>query len=159
MAKTTNDKDGTRALATNRSASHEFHLLKRIEAGIVLSGPEVKSARAGRVQLKESYARIRDGEIFLHRCHISPYENSRIAEYDPVRTRKLLLHAREIHKLAKELEGSGVTLVPTRMYLRNGRVKVEIALARGKKLYDKRESNKKAEQEREIARATSGGRD
>lgn len=148
--------EGSRALATNRSASHEYHLLKRIEAGIVLTGPEVKSAREGRVQLKESYARIRNGEVFLHRCHISPYANATVPDYDPVRTRKLLLHAREIQKLAKELDTTGVTLVPTKVYLRNGRIKVEVALARGKRLYDKRESKKKAEQEREMARARSG---
>ena len=140
-------------LASNRSAGHEYHLLKRFEAGIVLLGHEVKSARRGQVQLKEAYARIQGGEVYLHQAHFSPYSHAPAAETDPVRPRKLLLHAAEIRKLGKELTSGGMTLIPTRMYLSNGRIKVEIAVARGKKLHDKRESNRKRETEREMARA------
>ena len=142
-------------LASNRSASHEYHLIQRIECGMVLLGPEVKSARAGKVNLKESYAKIRNGEIFLVGAHFSPYTHARQDEIDPTRARKLLLHAAEIKKLSRELEGTGMTLVPTKMYLKNGRIKLEIALGRGKKLHDKRDSKKKKESDREIARATS----
>ncbi|MCH7780854.1 MAG: SsrA-binding protein SmpB [Acidobacteria bacterium] len=141
-------------LASNRSASHEYHLDKRIEAGIALLGPEVKSARAGKINLKESYARISNGEIFLIGAHFSPYGHARGEEIDPVRRRKLLLHAKEIRKLARELEGTGMTLVPTKAYLKNGRVKIEIAVGRGKKLHDKREAKRKRETEREMARAS-----
>ena len=141
-------------LASNRSASHEYHLDKRIEAGIALLGPEVKSARAGKINLKESYARISNGEIFLIGAHFSPYGHARGEEIDPVRRRKLLLHAKEIRKLARELEGTGMTLVPTKAYLKNGRVKSEIAVGRGKKLHDKREAKRKRETEREMARAS-----
>ena len=146
---------GTKLLASNRSASFEYHLLKRFEAGIVLTGTEVKSAREGRVNLKDAYARIQAGEVFLHQAHFSPYSHARVDESDPVRPRKLLLHAYEIRKLAKETDSSGVTLVPTRLYLKQGKIKIEIALARGKRAYDKRESTKRREIEREIARAKS----
>lgn len=140
-------------LARNRSATHEYLLLQRLEAGIVLTGPEVKSARLGKVSLKEAYARLRGGEIFLYGAHFSPYRHACQEDTEPVRPRKLLLHAREIRKLARELEGSSMTLVATRMYLKSGRIKVEIALARGKKLHDKRESSRKREMDREMRRA------
>lgn len=141
-------------LATNRSASHEFHLLKRFEAGIVLTGPEVKSARLGRVNLREGYAKInKQGEVFLYSVHFSPYTHAPVDDQDPVRPRKLLLQAREIRKLEKETQTGGVTLVPTKLYLVRGRVKVEIALARGKRLFDKREQAKKKLQQREMDRA------
>jgi SsrA-binding protein len=143
------------ALATNRSASFEYHLLLKMEAGMILTGPEVKSAREGRVSLKEAYAKIAGGEIFLYNAHFSPYSNARLDDSDPRRVRKLLLNAREIRKLAKESETTGMTIVPTRMYLKNGKIKIEIALAKGKKFYDKRESKKRKEMEREILRATS----
>jgi SsrA-binding protein len=143
------------ALATNRSASFEYHLILKMEAGMVLTGPEVKSAREGRVSLKEAYAKITGGEIFLYNAHFSPYSNARLDDTDPRRVRKLLLNTREIRKLAKESETTGMTIVPTRMYLKNGKVKIEIALAKGKKFYDKRESKKRKEMEREILRATS----
>jgi len=139
-------------LAMNRSASHEFHLLARFEAGLVLTGPEVKSAREGRVNLKEAYAKIKGGEVFLHEAHFSPYSHARLSDAEPRRVRKLLLHAREIRKLAKETEASGVTLVPTKLYLKGGRIKIEIAVAKGKKSYDKRERARKRELDREIAR-------
>ena len=142
-------------LANNRVASHEYHLSDRIECGIVLLGAEVKSARAGKVNLKESYARIRDGEVFLVGAHFSPYTNARQDDLDPIRSRKLLLNAQEIRKLSKELEGTGMTLVPTKMYLKNGRIKLEIAVGRGKKLHDKRDTKRRQEADREIARASS----
>lgn len=145
-------------LAMNRSASHDYHLSNRIEAGLVLTGAEVKSAREGRVSLKEAYARIRDGEVFLVDAHFSPYSHARLEEVDPRRPRKLLLHAREIRKLAKETSASGVTLVPTRLYLKTGRIKIEIAVARGKRQYDKRESARRREMDREMARARGARR-
>jgi SsrA-binding protein len=148
--KTDNDNP---VLANNRSASHEYLLIRRLEAGIVLHGPEVKSARERRVNLKEAYARITGGEIFLHQAHFNPYSHARLEEADPVRPRKLLLHALEIRKLAKDLEGTSMTLVPTKLYLKNGRIKVEIALAKGKQNHDKRESMKKRDVEREIRQA------
>ena len=144
-------------LANNRSAAHQYHLDKRIEAGIVLLGSEVKSVRRGKINLKESYAKIKGGEVFLIGAHISPYSHARRDEIDPIRPRKLLLHATEIRKLARELEGTGMTLVPTKAYLKNGRIKIEIAVGRGKKLHDKREAKRKREVDREIARA-SGSR-
>lgn len=140
-------------IATNRSASHEYHILSRIEAGIVLTGPEVKSARERRVNLRDAYARVKQGEIFLHNCHISPYNHARMEEVDPVRVRKLLLHAREIRKLGKQTEATGMTLVPTRMYLKGGRIKIEIAVARGKRAHDKRESLRRKDAEREMERS------
>ncbi len=145
-------------LASNRAASHEFHLLSRLEAGLVLAGPEVKSARAGRVNLKEAYAVVRGGEVWLEGAHFSPYENARSDALDPVRPRKLLLHAREIRKLAKQTSETGVTLVPTKLYLRDGRIKVEIAVARGKKKHDKRDDLRRRDAEREIARAQGARR-
>lgn len=140
-------------LATNRSARHEFHLFDRFEAGIVLTGSEVKSARQGGIHLKEAYAGVKNGEVFLYGAHVRPYAHASHDAPDPVRPRKLLLHAREIRKLARELERSGMTLVPTRAYLKRGRVKIELALARGKKLHDKRESARRREADREIERA------
>lgn len=140
------------ALASNRSASHEFSLSSRYEAGIVLRGTEVKSARAGRVNIKDGYAVVADGEILLHNVHFSPYEQGNRENVDPLRVRKLLLHAGEIRKIARETEKGGVTVVPTRLYLKNGRIKLEVALARAKKLYDKREAARRREQEREMDR-------
>jgi len=153
MAAKDRDPD-KKLLAANRKAAHEYHLLERIEAGIVLTGTEVKSARAGKVTLKDSYARVKDGEIFLYNVHISPYTQGNRANHEPERPRKLLLHAREIRKLDRETTRGGTTLIPTRLYLKKGKIKVELALARGKKLYDKREASRKREMDREMARAT-----
>lgn len=139
-------------MARNRAASHEYHLSERYEAGIVLAGTEVKSVRAGQVNLKEAYARVEDGELFLHGAHISPYANASREAPDPVRTRKLLLHAAEIRKLARATEAGGVTLVPLRFYLKNGRVKVELAVGKGKKAHDKRESIRAKDLDREMER-------
>jgi SsrA-binding protein len=140
-------------LASNRSAAHEYHLLQRLEAGIVLAGTEVKSARAGRVNLKDAYARVHDGELWLHNAHFSPWTHASQDNHDPLRTRKLLVHARELRKLERETTSEGTTIVPTRLYLKGGRIKVEIALAKGKKQHDKRETEKRREDEREMARA------
>jgi len=154
MARTSKKETAQDAvLARNRAASHEFHLSERFEAGIVLTGTEVKSIRAGRANVKDGYAKVVDGEVFLYNAHISPYEPGHRENVDPLRTRKLLLNAREIRKLGKETDSPGVTLVPVSLYLKNGRVKVELALARGKKSYDKREAIAKKDVEREMARA------
>jgi SsrA-binding protein len=146
-------KEDVRTLATHRRAAHDYHLEQRIESGIVLTGTEVKSARAGKVNLREGYAQVRQGEIFLHNVHISPYEQGNRENHDPLRTRKLLLHAREIRKLSRETESAGVTLVPLRLYLKGGRIKLELAVGRGKKQYDKREATRRQEAQREIDRA------
>lgn len=140
-------------LATNRSAQHEFHLQERFEAGIALTGTEVKSARQGGVNLKDAYARLQNGELFLHNAHISPYAQGNRENVDPVRTRKLLLTSRELRKLARATETTGLTIVPTRMYLKAGWIKVEVAVAKGKKLHDKRETTRLREIDREMARA------
>jgi len=150
-------KEGA-VLARNRAASHEFHLLDRFEAGIVLTGTEVKSIRAGRANIKDGYAKVQDGEVFLHSAHISPYEPGHGDNVDPLRTRKLLLNAREIRKIRKETDATGVTLVPLSLYLKNGRIKVELALAKGKKAFDKREAIAKKDVEREMARARGARR-
>ena len=142
-------------LASNRAAAHQFDLLRKLEAGIVLVGTEVKSAREGRVHLKEAYANIKNGQIYLCKAYFGPYSHAGVEDHEPTRRRKLLLHAREIRKLAKDANSSGMTLVPTRAYLKNGRVKIEIAIGRGKKLHDKRDSSRKRETEREMARASS----
>ena len=146
-------QDGPRVLASNRAAGHEYHLLERYEAGVVLTGTEVKSARAGKVNLKDAYARVERGELFLYNAHISPYEQGNRENHEPLRPRKLLLHAHEIRKLARETVATGLTIVPTRLYLKDGRIKVEVALARGKKLHDKREASREREVRREMDRA------
>ena len=148
-------EEGVELLANNRAASHEFLLVRRIEAGLVLIGTEVKVARAGQVNLKDGYARIVKGEAWLCNVHFSPYSHAPVTEADPRRMRKLLLHAKEIRKLARDADAAGMTLVPTRLYLKRGRVKVEIALAKGKKSYDKREAGRKKEMQREMDRARS----
>src|SRR5580765_7629122 len=140
-------------LARNRAASHEFHLLDRFEAGLALTGTEVKSIRAGKANLKDGYAKIVDGEVFLVNAHVSPYEQGNRENVDPLRERKLLLNAKEIRKIGKETHATGVTVVPLRLYLKNARIKVELAIAKGKKAYDKREAIAKKDVEREMARA------
>ena len=154
MAKKKDDKNQG-VLASNRKAGHEYHLLEKLEAGLVLNGPEVKSARAGRVNLKESYIRLNKGEAWLIGAHFSPYEHARNDDYDPVRKRKLLLHSRELLKLERESTRGGMTVVPTKLYLKEGRIKLEIALAKGKKLHDKRDSIKERDQKREASRAAA----
>jgi SsrA-binding protein len=127
-------------IVTNRHAFHEYHILDKYEAGIVLQGTEVKSVMGGRIQLKDSYVSVRDGEVWLLNAHISPYSHGNRENHEPLRTRKLLLHKREIERLEKETTIKGMTLVITRIYWKNGRIKFEIGVAKGKKLYDKRET-------------------
>ena len=127
-------------ILTNRLAFHEYHILEKFEAGAVLVGTEVKSIMAGRIQLKDSYVKIEGGEVWLINTHISHYSHGNIQNHDPLRMRKLLLHRREIEKLEKETTQKGMTLVVTRIYWKNGRIKFEIGVAKGKKLYDKREA-------------------
>ncbi len=146
-------KEGPKVLAKNRAASHGYHLFQRFEAGIALRGTEVKSARQGKVNLKDAYARVQNDEVFLMNVHISPYTQGNRENHEPMRPRKLLLHAREIRKIGRETIATALTIVPTRMYLKNGRIKVELALARGKKLFDKRETSRRREIEKEMARA------
>ncbi len=139
-----------KALLTNRAAFHEYHIDDKYEAGIALTGTEVKSVRAGQIQLKESYVAVRDDEAWLFNAHISPYAYGNRENHDPTRTRKLLLHRREIDRLAEASTVKGMTLVVTRVYLKGGRVKLEIGVARGKKLYDKRETEMRRTVERET---------
>jgi SsrA-binding protein len=139
-----------KALVTNRSAFHEYHISDKYEAGMALTGTEVKSAMDGRVQLKDSYIAVRDGEAWLFNAHISPYSHGNRENHDPTRTRKLLLHRREIDKLEEAASIQGMTLIATRVYLKNGRIKLEIGVARGKKLYDKRETEMRRTVERET---------
>jgi SsrA-binding protein len=140
-------------VATNRQAAFRYHLLERLEAGIVLQGSEVKSLREGAVQLKDAYAEVRDGEVWLRNMHISPYKAASRENHDPERPRKLLLHKREIERLLGKTAERGLTLVPTRIYFSGPRAKVELALARGKDTHDKRRSIKERETKREIERA------
>ncbi|MED4204579.1 SsrA-binding protein SmpB [Neobacillus mesonae] len=142
-----------KTVAQNKKAYHDYFIEETYEAGIVLQGTEIKSIRAGRVNLKDSYVRIQNGEADLFGMHISPYEQGNRYNHDPLRTRKLLLHKREINKLFGESKESGYALIPLKLYLKNGFCKVLIGLARGKKNYDKREDLKKKEAKREIERA------
>lgn len=146
---------GVKPIAHNRNARREYELLDALEAGIALTGSEVKSLRAGKVSFKEGYVRFADGEALLAGVHIAPYENAGYAQHEPDRERKLLLHRAEIERLAAKVAQKGLTVVPVRMYFKNGRVKVEIALARGKKLHDKRDDLKARDVERETARELS----
>jgi SsrA-binding protein len=142
-------------VATNRQARFRYHLLERWECGIVLQGSEVKSLRDGAIQLKDAYAAVRDGEVWLHNAHIAPYPEAARENHEPERPRKLLLHRREIERLIGKTQERGLTLVPTRVYFSGPNAKVEIALARGKELHDKRRAIKARDQRREIDRALS----
>jgi SsrA-binding protein len=146
-------KKADRILAENRKAAHDYHFLEVLEAGVALLGTEVKSIREGRVNLRDSYGRIENGEVFLHNLHISPYSHKGYADHDPLRRRKLLLHRREIRKLIGQIVEKGLTLVPVRLYLKNGRVKVAVAVARGKQAHDKRETIRRREIDRETRAA------
>lgn len=148
--------DDRKILARNRKALHEYHVEDTWEAGIVLLGPEVKSARDGRVNLAGAFATVDGGEVWLHDMHISPYDPASQFNADPLRRRKLLLNRREIRRLIGATQQKGYTLVPLDVYLRGGRIKLTIALARGKKLYDKRETLKRKEAERDVERAVKG---
>ena len=149
---------GEKLLVDNRRARHDYHFLERVEAGIVLTGTEVKSLRDGRASLQQAYADIRDGEAWLVGAHISVYDAGNIANHDPDRERKLLLHRREVDSLGAKVNERGLTLVPTRLYFRNGRVKVELALARGKEQRDKRRDLVKREADRDMERALKSRR-
>jgi SsrA-binding protein len=138
------------SILTNRQAFHEYHILDKFEAGAVLVGTEVKSIMAGRVQLKDSYVTIRENEVWLLNAHISPYSHGNRQNHDPLRPRKLLLHRKEIEKLEKETVQKGMTLIVTGIYWKNGRIKFEIGVAKGKKLFDKRETEMKKTIERET---------
>ena len=144
---------GQKIVAKNKKAFHDFHIDQTLEAGLVLSGPEVKSVRAGKVNLRDGYAQLKNGEVFLYNVHISPYAWATHLAQDPLRVRKLLLHRREIRKLIGKLHEKGVALIPLKIYfITNGKAKVELALARGKKLYDKRAALKEKESNREMQR-------
>ncbi len=147
-----------RLIAKNKKAFHEFEVLDRLEAGLVLQGTEVKSLREGKVNLKESFARVKNGEVWLEGCHISPYTHGNIHNHDPIRPRKLLLHRREISQLIGKVEQKGLTLVPLSLYFTKGKAKLELAVARGKKLHDKRETARRKTLEREIQAELKGRR-
>ena len=144
--------EGTKLITSNRKAYHEYFIIEKYEAGIELFGTEVKSLRAGKVNLKEAYASIQDGEVFVHGMHISPYEQGNIFNKDPLRDKKLLLHKSEIMKLIGSVKLDGLTLVPLSLYFRNGKIKVELGVCKGKKLYDKRETIAKRDADRDIDR-------
>lgn len=145
--------DNVKVLATNRKAYRDYHVEETYEAGMMLTGTEIKSARAGSVNLRDSYAQVRNGEMWLMNVHIAPYEPASRQNVDPYRDRKLLMHRKEIMRLFGRVQEKGLTLVPLRMYLKKNRAKIEIALARGKRQYDKREAIAKRETTREIERA------
>ncbi|MFZ5917532.1 MAG: SsrA-binding protein SmpB [Chloroflexota bacterium] len=145
-----------KVVATNRKAYHDYHVLDTYEAGIVLTGSEIKSVRAGRVNLREGYVTVRDGELWLLNCHISPYDQASRLNHEPRRDRKLLMHRRQIERLTIDTQEPGYTLVPLRMYLKSNRAKVEIALVRGKRQFDKRQTIARRETERHIRRILKG---
>lgn len=144
-----------KVIATNRKVQHEYFLLDKYEAGLVLQGSEIKSIRAGQISLAQSYVRITENEAWLINAHIAPYDEASRFNHDPLRPRKLLLHRSEIQKLWEKVSQRGVTVVPIRVYLKDGRAKIEIAVAKGKKLYDKRATIAKRDQERELERQIS----
>ena len=144
--------EGEKVISTNRKARHDFEILETYEAGLVLKGPEVKSLREGQVNFKDSYASIDRGEAWLVGCHISPYHHGTDANHNPDRSRKLLLHRREIERLLGKVSERGLTIVPLRLYFKEGRAKLELGLARGKKTYDKRASIRERDERRELAK-------
>jgi SsrA-binding protein len=148
-------EEGKRSVARNPKATHDYHILETWEAGIVLTGTEVKSLRNGKASIKEGFAHLRNGEVFLEGMNITPYEQGNRYNHDPVRARKLLLHRKEIERLIGAVEQKGLTLIPLEVYFNRGRAKVTLALGRGKKLHDKREAAKRRIAEREVARAMS----
>ncbi len=144
---------GIKKIATNKKAYHDYHIIESVEAGMVLTGTEIKSIRLGRVNLRDAYVQIRNGEAWLVNMHIAPYSHGNRENHEPRRERKLLLHRREINRLLGKVNERGYTIVPLRLYLRNNRAKVEIALVRGKRLYDKRRAIAKRDAERELRRS------
>src|SRR5436190_11418607 len=158
MAEKTERELAQANIAENRKAFHDYHLLETFEAGVALMGTEVKAIREGRVNLRDSYARVENGEVFLYNVNISPYSHRGYAEHEPLRRRKLLLKREEIQTLIGKTVERGMTLVPVRMYFKNGRVKVAVSLAKGKKEYDKRETIKRREADRETRAAIKSRR-
>ena len=156
MAGKDKPKDSPRI--ANRRALHDFFISAKLECGIALLGSEVKSLRQGKAQLQESFARIEDGQLVLHGCHIDPYDKAAVTNHDPLRERKLLAHKREIKRLADESRDPGTTLIPLAIYFKNGRAKVEIGVGKGKKQHDKRESIRRKEMDREVRRAMTDRR-
>ena len=146
-------KDPIQSIARNKRARFDYHILETWEAGLVLTGSEVKSLRDGKANLSDAYGIVKDGEVFLLNLHISPYERANLFNHEPTRTRKLLLHRREIRKMIGAVERQGLTLVPLEMYFKNGIAKVSLGLGKGKKLHDKRDDQRKRDDEREMARA------
>jgi SsrA-binding protein len=146
-------RPGVKLIAQNKKAYHDYHIEEAYEAGMVLTGTEVKSLREGRANLRDSYAAVKDGEMWLIGVHISPYGAGNIFNHEPLRERKLLLHAHEIKRLMGKVQAAGYTLVPTKMYFKDGRAKVEIGLAKGKATYDKRQTLAKKDADREVERA------
>jgi SsrA-binding protein len=149
---------GQRDAAVNRIASHNYFLLEKFEAGVALTGTEVKSVRGGLANLKDSYGLVKDNEVWLLNAHIGPYEHGNIFNHAPLRTRKLLMHREEIRRLVGKTQQKGLTLIPTRMYFKNGKVKVELALAKGKQLWDKRETERRRTADKEAREAVARGR-
>jgi len=149
---------GQRDAAVNRIASHNYFLLEKFEAGMALTGTEVKSIRGGKANLKDSYGLVKDDELWLLNCHIGAYEHGSYSNHAALRTRKLLMHREEIRKLLGKTQQKGLTLIPTRMYFKNGRVKVELALAKGKQLWDKRETERRRTADKEAREAVARGR-
>ncbi len=152
------EREGIRIICQNKKARHDYEIVETYEAGIALKGTEVKSLRMGKANLKDSYARIKSGEVYLIGTHISPYPFANYNNHAPLRDRKLLLRKQEIRKLLGKTKERGLTLVPLRLYFRNGRVKVELALAKGKRLFDKRETLRRKTIEREAQRALMGAK-
>lgn len=150
---------GDKTVVTNRRARREYFIEDTYEAGLVLTGSEIKSVRAGRANLQDSYVTVRDGEAWLLNSHIAPYKQASVQNHEPKRERKLLLHRRQIDRLAGKVQAKGYTIIPLRLYLKNNRAKVEIALAKGKKLYDKRDDLAKRQAQRDIERALQRARD
>ena len=149
---------GEKDAAVNRNASHNYFLLEKFEAGVVLSGTEVKSVRGGKANLRDAYGLLKDGELWLLNCHIGPYDHGNYANHAELRTRKLLLHKEEIRKLIGNIQQRGLTLIPTRLYFKNGKIKVELALAKGKQQWDKRETERRRTADKEAREAISRGR-
>jgi SsrA-binding protein len=152
------DRVSIKIVTQNRKAKHDYHILDTWEAGIVLQGTEVKSLRLGNANLKDSYARVESGEVILYQFHISSYEKGSFSNHPPLRPRKLLLHKKEIRKLQGRVEEKGLTLIPLKVYFKGGKAKVELALARGKRLYDKRTAIAKRDSDREMERSLRGKR-
>ncbi|MEJ2166780.1 MAG: SsrA-binding protein SmpB [Desulfobacterales bacterium] len=146
------EKSHIKVIAVNRKARHDYFIEDEYEAGLVLQGTEVKSLRLGKVNLKDSYARIKDGEVFVFQMHIGPYPFAHYDNHDPLRTRKLLLHKQEIKRINAKVNEKGHTLVPLKIYFKAGKVKISLALAKGKRQYDKREAIKRRDEQRELAR-------